>query len=385
VVVVPGEVEGDLLLAGDHRTALVLLELANSVCGYTSFKVDYPSAHSSGWMPLLDIQIRVNSDNSVDWTFYRKEVSSPYTILNTSALPGRVKRVSLVQEGLRRLRNTRPSLVAGQQKQLMEDLADMMMISGYPEKFRAGVIRSAVVGYERLAAKQLKRAAWHRPADAVLFVPATPDSQLAELARKVLEEEAGRLAVSVRVVETGGVSMKRQLVRTDLAAGEPCWQGDCPACLSNPGQGGGLRHQRSGALYTGTCRLCPQQGRGTAVYTGESGFNAYTRLCTHRDDIRRQDQKNAFSKHLREEHPEMEGEEAAFCFDVVRTFTKPMERQVAEAVAIHSCPADTILNSKSEWEQPATERLVVTRDLPDRDAGGAAARRGRGRGRRGGV
>ena len=39
--------------------------------------------------------------------------------------------------------------------------------------------------------------------------------------------------------------------------------------LTNPGEGGGLRHHRSGALYTGTCLLCPTE-RGenfTAVYT----------------------------------------------------------------------------------------------------------------------
>jgi hypothetical protein len=210
-------------------------------------------------------------------------------------------------------------------------------------------------------------------------VPATPDSQLAEQAGKVLQEEAGRLGVSIRVVETGGVSAKQQLVRTDLAAGEPCRQGDCPACISNSGQGGGLQHQRSGALYTGSCQLCPQQGLGTAVYTGESGFSAYTRLCTHRDDIRRKDQGNAFAKHLRDEHPDKEGEEGVgtFDFNVVRTYRKPMERQIAEAVAIHACQATTILNSKAEWEQPATERLVVTRELPDQEE-----RRGRGRGRR---
>ncbi len=169
-------------------------------------------------------------------------------------------------------------------------------------------------------------------------------------------------------------------MRTDLAAGEPCRQGDCPACLSNPGKGGGPRHQRSGALYTGSCRLCPEQGRGTAVYTGESGFSGYERLCSHADDIRRKDQGNAFAKHLREEHPAEEGEGGlgAFNFDVTRTFTKPMEQQIAEAVAIHGCQADTVLNSRAEWEQPATERLVVTRELPE--AGGAAPGGGGGRG-----
>ena len=121
------------------------------------------------------------------------------------------------------------------------------------------------------------------------------------------------------------------------------------------------------------------------MYTGESGFSGYERLADHQKDIRKKDQSNAFAKHLREDHPEVEGGDSTFNFDVVRTFRKPMERQVAEAVAIHTCQADTILNSKSEWEQPATERLVVTRELPDQEARGAAAGRGRGagRGRRG--
>ena len=99
---------------------------------------------------MLDIETRVLPDNSVSWRFYEKEVTSPFTILNASALPGKVKRVSLVQEGLRRLRNTRPDLVHNMKKELMEKLAEKMMVSGYPEEFRIGVIRSVVVGFERL-------------------------------------------------------------------------------------------------------------------------------------------------------------------------------------------------------------------------------------------
>jgi hypothetical protein len=59
VVVVPEEVEGDLLLPRDHQTARVVQDIANAVCEHTSFKVDLPSAHSSGWIPLLDIHVRV--------------------------------------------------------------------------------------------------------------------------------------------------------------------------------------------------------------------------------------------------------------------------------------------------------------------------------------
>ena len=60
-----------------------------------------------------------------------------------------------------------------------------------------------------------------------------------------------------------------------------------------------------------------------------------------------------------------------------------MERQVAESVTIHCCKADQVLNSKSEWEQPATERLVVTRELPaKKEVRGRGRGSGRGRGGR---
>ena len=146
------EVEADSLLPGDQRTALVIKEVANSICQYTTFKTDFPSAHETGLMPLLDIQVEVLPDNTISWRYYEKEVTSPFTIMSSSAMPGKVKRISLVQEGLRRLRNTRPDLVPTIKKELMENFAEKMMVSGYNERFRAGVIKSAVIGYERLSA-----------------------------------------------------------------------------------------------------------------------------------------------------------------------------------------------------------------------------------------
>ena len=198
VTVVPEEVEADCLLPGDQRTAQVIKEVANSICMFTTFKTDCPSANENGQMPLLDIQTSVLPDNSISWRYYEKGVTSPYTILNSSAMPGKVKRMALVQEGLRRLRNTRPDLVPVLMKDLMEEFAEKMMVSGYPPEYRASIIKSVVVGYERLISacangerplyrprnwqqemrrkvKLLKGVSWYRPADSVLFLPATPD------------------------------------------------------------------------------------------------------------------------------------------------------------------------------------------------------------------
>ena len=227
------------------------------------------------------------------------------------------------------------------------------------------------------------KASWYRPADTVLFLPSTPGSELATRVRRVVEEECGRLNIRPRVVERAGTSLKQHLVRTDLSTGVPCPQGDCPICLTNPGQGGGLRHHRSGVLYTGTCLVCPaEHGPGfTAVYTGESGDSGYVRTKLHTSSIERRDQGNAFAKHLAEHHAEREGDFRAFKFEVARTFRKSLLRQIWEAVEIHGCNATIILNSKSEWEQPLVERVVMTREPPEgggRAGGGGGGRRGGG-------
>ena len=62
--------------------------------------------------------------------------------------------------------------------------------------------------------------AWFRPADKVLRVPFTPDSELAKEARAVVEEEASRLGLKVKVVERSGVPLKRQITTSDLGAGK---------------------------------------------------------------------------------------------------------------------------------------------------------------------
>ena len=130
-------------------------------------------------------------------------------------------------------------------------------------------------------------------------------------------------------------------------------------------------HQRSGALYRGTCRMCAAIGRST-VYHGESGYNGYTRLDEHTVDIKAANPSNAFAKHLLEDHPTATAFErqGAISFEVLRTFEKPLERQLAEAVAIQNCKADLVLNSKAEWEQPAVERLIVTKMRGEEEEGG---------------
>ena len=80
-------VEEDTRVMGDRRTAELVKELANSICPYLQMEIDFPSNHTSGWMPILDLEVQMASDKSVNWKWYKKPMASKYSILNHSAMP----------------------------------------------------------------------------------------------------------------------------------------------------------------------------------------------------------------------------------------------------------------------------------------------------------
>ena len=158
----------------------------------------------------------------------------------------------------------------------MEKLAEIMMLSGYPEDFRRGVLESAVVCYKwqvaaggevvplyrprdwpgaRRRKKLLAKTAWFRPANTVIQVPCTPRVALATAVRQVVEEESRRLGLKVKVQEGAGVALRRSVVTGDMGADQPCPQGDCPVCLTGDGKGDratkGVVLSTGGTVYVG--------------------------------------------------------------------------------------------------------------------------------------
>ena len=87
-------------------TAKVILEIANSVSEFLQSEGVVPSNHESGWMPLLDVQVKVAGDNTVDYKLYSKPCASRYTMMKETAMPPKTKMNGLTQEVIRRLKNT---------------------------------------------------------------------------------------------------------------------------------------------------------------------------------------------------------------------------------------------------------------------------------------
>ena len=108
--------------------------------------MDCPSTNISGWMPLLAAEVRVAEDNTTDYRFYEKPISSRYVMMRNSAMPSKVKMNTLTQEVIRRLRNTRVTLPwAEHQAPALTKFSKKMARSGYPQGYRAEVIKSGVL------------------------------------------------------------------------------------------------------------------------------------------------------------------------------------------------------------------------------------------------
>ena len=82
-------------------------------------------------------------------------MASPYTIINRSAMPASTKSITLVEMGVTMLRNTRQELHPELRVSLLEHLAEVMLLSGYPEDYRRGILESAVACYEAQVAASL--------------------------------------------------------------------------------------------------------------------------------------------------------------------------------------------------------------------------------------
>ena len=171
-----------------------------------------------------------------------------------------------------------------------------------------------------------------------------------------MDSEGKRLNITVRVVETGGRSLRSQLVRTDLSG---CLLPDCHLC--NCGEVGGS-HTRRGCVYSGKCLICEEDGL-KVVYYGETGHNGYHRVNEHKASIETNDSKNAFAKHLQIKHLERLYDTTAFSFRVEGTLNSCLDRQVREGVLITYGEADKIMNSKTKYHQPGVTRVVPTREV----------------------
>ena len=133
---------------------------------------DLPSAHTTGKMPLLDIQIWVTENETgtvTNYEFYHKLMSNPVSIPSESALSNGVNFATHRQEVMRILRNTSVHLPWSVKARHLSDFSCRTKQSGYGEDFRTQVLCGGIIGYlKKLDLCTTKMIPFNRPKEEIV-------------------------------------------------------------------------------------------------------------------------------------------------------------------------------------------------------------------------
>ena len=203
---------------------------------------------------------------------------------------------------------------------------------------------------ERRKKKKSKKQNWSTTGGYVapIFVPPTPNGELARELRMIADREA-ELGVKFKVIESGGLTIRRQVQKSNPTANTGCQDDRCYACKFGQGEGGNCT--RSNIEYQFECQLCPPGDQ--AVYIGETSRNLFTRALEHTANYRNRKRNSFMNKHQTNKH---NNEEANFKAKVTGSFKDCLTRQVSEGVSIRRCNVE-VLNMKTEWHQPPLWRV----------------------------
>ena len=252
-----------------------------------------------------------------------------------------------------------------------------LQYSGYNARFRAEIVKSALKAYKEIQAKDLsgerpmyrpkewktkerrklrrsQKETWYRKGghQSVIFIPATPQSQL----RKKYEREIDKTKLKIKVVETSGISVKRMVQRSDPFERRECF--DSEKCMVCRGAGKG-QCRRDNVTYEIKCSECE------CVYVGSTARNGFSRGTEHDRANKKNDPKSATVRHTRQHHSSQQHGSSnntppVYNMTVTGKHDSALSRQVAESAKIDCVPDCLLMNSRQEWGHTRTVTTVLS-------------------------
>ena len=117
-------------LSDEQRTARELKKAMNSIFTNIQFTTEIPDDFQNKRLPTLDCTIWLENGNIL-YSFYEKEMKSPFCILEQSALPDNTKISSLSQDVVRRMLNISDQVPQEERNSITEIFISKLIRSGY--------------------------------------------------------------------------------------------------------------------------------------------------------------------------------------------------------------------------------------------------------------
>ena len=366
----------DELKPSDELTMGVFKTLAESIHNSIKLKVDYPSNHEDGKIPILDLKMWIQeteSGNKIMYEHYEKDIASKAVINIGSAMNMKARRTIFTQEILRILTHCSRYLQWEDVCEHINRYMKKLQYSGYKQKFRYHVVDSAIKAFETIKKKadngerpinrpkhwkrQERRAAlvekktkWYKQGGfhSVLFVPPTPGSLL----KIQYQTEIEKSGLKIKAIEKCGTKLKTLLQKTNPFKAKNCEKDDCFTCRS----GGNGDCEKESINYNIICGNNNCNIRN--VYNGESSYNGYTRGKEHQSNLRGRNRNSPLWRHCVEIHEEVV---QPFTMNITKSFKDDaMMRQIMEAININHTPAENIMNTRTEWNMPRVPHARIT-------------------------
>ena len=206
--------------------------------------------------------------------------------------------------------------------------------------------------HERTKNKREKRKNWFRNdgSEAVFFLDATPNEELANMCKEVFKSQG----LKVKVIERTGTTIKKTLVKSNPFKKNGCHQTTCKICST----GSEINCKTRETVYKISCEGVDENNEPCQDihYIGETSRSIGERFKEHVGLVESKNDKvrktSFFYDHIREKHnsenPLIGVEILARC-----PFNASL-RQTLEAVTIRE--EDPILNRKQEWTNEPRKR-----------------------------
>ena len=275
----------------EKHTMNVLTKIANSIDPEIQMEPDSPSKYSNGRMPVLDLSVWMEN-GILRHSFYKKPMASPYVILKRSAMSMNIKRETLLQEGLRRVRNMDRKVTIEERNNVLSQFMNSLRISRYNEEFRYNMMRGILereIECEKLISKgervryrsgeQIRsqkstklgtssntwylRGKWTN----VVQVQCTPDGTLRSMIQDKIDKVIGPDKGYTKVIESTGCAVTLGVKKNPFKTNECKYRGECFAKDTDC--------SKSRTVYRIECLKC-KEGEIKAWYTGTSG------CCLHK-------------------------------------------------------------------------------------------------------
>ena len=373
----------------DERTMTKLQQIANSIHPSIQLTIDYPSNNQNGRMPVLDtehwlqeVMINGTPRRQVLHSHYSKPMSNAFVTHKDSAMSTRTKESVLVADLTRVMRNISFQCTAEERREKVQHYMARLQYSGYNMEERVKVYRTAKKRFDEMLKKdetgteplyrsknwnraerneetRRKKGSWFKGngSEAVYFVDATPESQLADLCRKEFE----RAGLKIKVVERTGRSVKRTLVKSNPFKKRGCGRDRCQVCAL----GGDVDCKARGIHYKIWCDGVDAKGDPCLDidYEGETSRSTDCRFGGHMSTLRSKNEQirqNSFLyDHMWEVH---NGEIPPLKIEILGKYPgDPGLRQATEAVSIRRNKPK--LNGKNEWTNEPRPRTKNARKM----------------------